>query len=378
MVRKREAMMSGTDSTSSDENRGDKGGEPSMNGVQHDVDPVHPIDRELSDEELMNRLACGRREALGLLHDRYGSLIQGLAARSLGPESAEEIGQEIFLAVWKHATAFDPARGSFRTWVLQITRRRVINELRRRARRPRTRSRPTRIGDASPPDPGPGPEEEVCLANRRDAVRAAVDALPAPQREALSLAFLEDLTHEQVAALLNVPLGTTKSRIRAGVRILRTRLAPLVAAGLIVGSLIVAGSHETEQQLNLRRKDRALRLVTNSEVVPRRLGPAPGINPAAHGNYRGRSGVDLAVLTLSYLDTPPSGFEYRAWAAHQGRWTFLGRVRLEGDGRSLIIAEGPELRLLPDQVQVTLEPIDQPAGDGSAPDGPPVVLWPDR
>ena len=85
------------------------------------------------------------------------------------------------------------------------------------------------------------------------------------------------------------------------------------------------------------------------------------------------------MLTLSYLDPAPAGSEYRAWAAHQGRWTFLGRVEVEGEGRSLVIAEGPELRSLPDQVVVTIEPIDRaPAGAGSEPGGPPVVRWPDR
>jgi RNA polymerase sigma-70 factor (ECF subfamily) len=150
-------------------------------------------------------------------------------------------------------------------------------------------------------------------------VRAAVDALPPAQRAALSLALLEDLTHEQVAAFLHVPLGTTKSRIRAGLKALRTRLAPLVAAGLIVTGLTAAGLYEVEHQVALHRRDRALRLVTNSEVMPRRLGPAPGINPSAHGHYRGRPGVDLAVLTLSRLDPVPAGFEYRAWAAQQRR-----------------------------------------------------------
>jgi RNA polymerase sigma-70 factor (ECF subfamily) len=213
-------------------------------------------------------------------------------------------------------------------------------------------------------------------SHRRNVVRAAVEALPPPQREALSLAFLEDLTHEQIAALLNVPLGTTKSRIRAGVKALRSRLAPLVAAGLIVAGCAIVGFREFEQQLALRRLNRALSEVTNSEVVPRRLGPAPGINPASHGNYRGRPGVDLAVLTLSYLDPAPSGFEYRAWASHQGRWTSLGRVQLGGEGRSLIIAEGPALRSIPDQVLVTLEPIGRRAGTGATPSGPPIVIWP--
>ena len=100
--------------------------------------------------------------------------------------------------------------------------------------------------------------------------------------------------------------------------------------------------------------------------MPRRLGPAPGINPAAHGNYRGLPGVDLAVLTLSYLAPAPRGYEYRAWASHGGRWTLLGRAQLDDDGRSLIIAEGPELATPPDQLQVTLEPVDTRADAGAA------------
>jgi RNA polymerase sigma factor (sigma-70 family) len=369
-------MMSMQETPSWNGHRGDREHAASVNGAPGVVGNPNPIDWDITDEELMRLLAVGRQDALGPLHERYAPQIFGLAARSLGPEAAEEVSQEIFLAVWQHAATFDPARGSFRTWVLQITRTRIINELRRRGRRPQTTSQSARGGDDPPPDPGPGPVEEACRAHRRAAVRAAVEALPPPQREALSLAFLEDLTHEQIASLLKMPLGTTKSRIRAGVKTLRIRLAPLVAAGLIVGSLAVAGLHEVDQQLALHRRDRALRLVTNSEVVPRRLGPAPGINSAAHGNYRGREGVDMAVLTLSYLDPAPSGFEYRAWASHQGRWTLLGRVRLEGEGRSLMIAEGAALRSLPDQVLVTIEPVGRHAGDGAMPNGPPVVRWP--
>jgi hypothetical protein len=102
----------------------------------------------------------------------------------------------------------------------------------------------------------------------------------------------------------------------------------------------------------------------------------PGTNPEAHGNYRGRPGVDLAVLTLSYLPPAPEGQEYRAWASHGGRWTLLGRVQLDNDGRSLIIAEGPSLATPPDQLQVTLEPVGNRADAGAAPTGPPVLGWP--
>ena len=352
---------------------------PSNNGEGHDAVDSRPPMGDCSDEELMDQLASGRPEALGPLHGRYAALIHGLAARTLDRAAAEEISQEVFVAVWRHAATFDPARGSFRAWILQIARTRVLNELRRRGRRLRASSQFRDSRGDRVPDPGPGPAETAWREHRRAVVRAAVEALPPPQREALSLAFLEDLTHEQVADFLELPLGTAKSRIRAGVKVLRTRLAPLVTAGLVVaGLLTVAGLRENAQQAALRRQDRALRLVTNSDVVPRRLGPAPGTNPAAHGNYRGRPGIDLAVLTLSYLPAAPEGYEYRAWASHGGRWTLLGHVQLHDEGRSLIIAEGPELSTLPDRLLVTLEPIARRAGAGTAPTGPPVVRWPSQ
>ena len=336
-----------------------------------------PSGASLSDEELMREVAAGRPDAIDQLHARYASLINGVAARSLDRPAAEEISQEVFLAVWRHAASFDPTRGTFRAWVLQITRRSVLNELRRRGRRPCATAQSRDLDGDCFPDPGPDPAESVWREHRRAVVREAVEALPPPQREALSLAFLEDLTNEQVAEFLKLPLGTTKSRIRSGLKALRGSLAPLVAAGLILaGLLTVAGRRELAHQAALTRHNRALALVTNSEVVPRRLGPTPGINPQAHGNYRGRPGVDLAVLTLSYLTPAPAGYEYRAWASHGGRWTLLGRVQLDNDGRSLMIAEGPELATPPDQVQVTLEQTGARAGTGAEPTGPPVLRWP--
>jgi RNA polymerase sigma-70 factor, ECF subfamily len=330
-----------------------------------------------SDDELMSELAAGRREALGPIHSRYASLVFGLATRSLDRATAEEITQEVFLTVWQKAATFDPARGTLRAWVSQITQTRVINELRRRGRRPHATSDSAGMASENLPDSEPGPDEAVWHEHRRAVVRAAVDALPPPQREALSLAFLEDLTHEQVADFLKLPLGTTKSRIRSGLKALRGSLAPLVGAGLILaGLLTLAGLREHAQQAAHRRLGRALELVTNSEVVPRRLGPAPGINPEAHGNYRGRPGVDLAVLTLSHLAPAPRGYEYRAWASHGGRWTLFGRAQLDNDGRSLLVAEGPELVIPPDQVQVTLEPSANRADARSAPTGPPIIRWP--
>jgi RNA polymerase sigma-70 factor, ECF subfamily len=347
------------------------------NLATRDVVTTSLMNEGRNDEELMSDLAAGRREGLGPLHGRYASLVFGLAARSLDRATAEEITQEVFLTVWQKAATFDPRRGTFRAWVSQITHTRVINELRRRGRRPRATSDSGGTGSENLADSDPGPAEAVWREHRRAAVRAAVATLPPPQREALSLAFLEDLSHEQVAAFLNLPVGTAKSRIRSGLKSLRVQLAPLVTVGLILTSLLtVAGLRERAQQVALRRQGRALSLVTNSEVVPKRLGAAPGTNPAAHGNYRGRPGSDLAVLTLSYLAPAPHGYEYRAWASHRGRWTLLGRAQLDNDGRSLIIAEGPDLATPPDQLQVTLEPVGAHAGADAVPTGPPVVRWP--
>ena len=104
----------------------------SMNGDHSDVVNPPRLTEYQSDEELMRQLALGRPEALGPLHARYTALVYGVAARFLDRPTADEISQEVFLAVWRHAASFDPTRGTFRAWVLQITRSRVLNELRRR------------------------------------------------------------------------------------------------------------------------------------------------------------------------------------------------------------------------------------------------------
>src|SRR3954447_13246714 len=92
-----------------------------------------PLSQERTDEELMQQLAAGAQEALGPLYSRYARLIFHLAVRSLNRPAAEEIVQDVFLAVWCGAATFDPARGAFRPWVLQITHFRILNELRRRS-----------------------------------------------------------------------------------------------------------------------------------------------------------------------------------------------------------------------------------------------------
>src|SRR3954466_8197614 len=97
---------------------------------------VRPLDN-LTDEELMAHLAAGHEEALSPLHARYAGLVFGIVAQSLDRPAAEEITQDVFFTIWQKARTYDVSRGQVRPWMLQIARSRMLNELRRRGRRPR-------------------------------------------------------------------------------------------------------------------------------------------------------------------------------------------------------------------------------------------------
>ena len=184
----------------------------------------------VADEVLVSRLAAGRHEALDPLQERYGSVLTSLASRQLDRPSAEEIVQDVFLTVWQHARNFDAHRGSFRPWMFQIARRRIINELRRRRSRPQLQADPEGgLLDGLTDDAAEVPDQVAC-DERRSAVRCALQVLSPPQREAVAMAFLQELTHEEVASALRVPLGTMKTRIRSGLSRLRVELTAVAVA----------------------------------------------------------------------------------------------------------------------------------------------------
>ena len=172
-----------------------------------------------TDEELARRVVARDEEAFQALHARYAPLVFHLVCQSLDPAAAEDLVQEVFLQVWRRAETFDPGRGAFRSWLLQIAHFRILNELRRRSRRQRLQADEATV--EAIPDPSEGPTEATWREYRKTAVRAAVDRLPSAQRQALSLAFFEELSHDQVARALKLPLGTVKSRIRTALLQLR-------------------------------------------------------------------------------------------------------------------------------------------------------------
>ncbi len=316
---------------------------------------------EDTDEALVARLAQGDERALRQLHHRYAALVFGVASRFVGGATAEEIVQDVFVTLWTKHASFDPTRGSFKPWLMQITRRRALNGLRRAhgQKAHRDDEEVDRLeSDAVAPD------ESQWLSHRQDVIRAAVDALPAAQRRALSLAFFDELTHEQIARVLGTPIGTTKTRIRLALK----RLAPVLLAALAATAIAVFLRRREE---SVARNEEALKMVTASDVVPLRLAPTQAAPPAAHGTYRTRPGARVAVLTTSNLPAIADGEEYVAWAHGGDGWRRLGPVVIEGDGRSVLVGALEVGAAPPDELRVTREV----RRSGDEPHGPVLLLW---
>jgi RNA polymerase sigma-70 factor (ECF subfamily) len=330
------------------------------------------VGRGGSDEELMEQLLAGHQDPLATLYSRYAPLIFSLSAQSLDRGAAEDIVQDVFFTVWKRADTFDAERGAFKPWVLQIAHHRIVNELRRRSRRPQAGSNDDEVDLEALPDDAPDPAENAWQQYRREAVQAAFAGLPPHQRQPLGLAFFDELTHEQVASVLRQPLGTTKSRIRAGLQALRGKLALVVAVLFVACVGAVFGVRDHDSRGALQRDDRALTLVTSSDTLSARLVAVAGAPSDAHAVYRGRDGADVAVMTFSNLPKLPAGQVYQAWARHGDAWLSLGLVDPDTHGSARLILEGADVPAFPDALEVTRE-----AAPGStAPSEGVVIAWP--
>jgi RNA polymerase sigma-70 factor, ECF subfamily len=325
-----------------------------------------------TDEDLILQIAGNQPEALKLLYSRYAPLIFHMAAQSLGLADAEEIVQDVFVSVWRNASTFDPQRGTLRPWLLQIAHFRILNELRRRSRRPQLDASADSDSLEELPDLHAEPVEQAWRDYRREALRAAVDRLPPSQRQALSLAFFEDLTHEQVADTLSVPLGTVKTRIRTALKTLRANLAPLGLIVILLGLVTYFGVRYEQQRAGAARTARALAMVTISDITVIHLPPAPGVAAPTHGSYRDRPGTPIAVIALENFPPAPAGKTYQGWALHNGRWTSLGTAEPDAAGKGILVGEGADFSTPPEAVEVTVEP----AGGSAAPTGPAIIAWP--
>jgi RNA polymerase sigma-70 factor, ECF subfamily len=180
-------------------------------------------ERETEDRELMRRVAARDGGSFARLFEIHGPLTLGVLLRILGRRSeAEEVLQEIFLQVWMQADRYDEVRSTPRGWILMLARSRALDRLRRRdSLRRREEAAGEEAGDAIPPV---GTERLETL-ERKQQVSSALGALSPDQRRCIELAFFEGLTHTQIAARLEAPLGTVKSRILLGMNKLRQALS---------------------------------------------------------------------------------------------------------------------------------------------------------
>ena len=191
-------------------------------------EPAAPDPAGLSDEALLARIAARDRAAFAAVFDRYAGRVKGFLIRSGFPAAeADEAAQEVMLSVWRRADSFDPARAAGATWIYAIARNRRVDMLRRR------RPEPDAADPMLSPEPEPTPDASAAAGDRDRAVRAALAGLSEDQREALRLAFYDGLSHAEIAAILDAPLGTVKSRIRLAMTRLREALGDGFAQELI-------------------------------------------------------------------------------------------------------------------------------------------------
>jgi RNA polymerase sigma-70 factor, ECF subfamily len=171
-------------------------------------------------------------ESLATLYDETSRFLYGLALQIVrDPSDAEEVIMDVYQHVWKNSHLYDETRGKVWNWLAVVTRNRAIDRLRQSNLR-RTREAPIETGWEPGAVVDQVPENLSILRQERQFVREAMDSLNQEQRQAIELAFFGGLTHVEVAERLGAPLGTIKTRIRAGLQKLREAIPPAMWTGM--------------------------------------------------------------------------------------------------------------------------------------------------
>ena len=173
----------------------------------------------------------GDAHAFEVIYDRHGDPAFSLAYRMCGRRAmAEEVVQEAFMSLWRSGGRYNPARGSVRSWVLSVVHHRAIDAFRHEALRSGRN-----VSDEGLADRIPASEHTDTEVQRRDDaqhVRRALLELPVDQRQVIELAYFGGFTHSQIAAMLKLPAGTVKGRMRLGLTKLRISLGDPAGAML--------------------------------------------------------------------------------------------------------------------------------------------------
>ena len=168
---------------------------------------------------LLKRSGRGDEAAFADLYDAMAARVYGLAVRVVrDPAQAEEVTQESFLDIWRNAGRFDPGRGSAVAWILTIVHRKAVDRVRSAEASSR---RDTTYHQQNDPVAHDATAEAAQASLEAHRVRSALGALTEVQREAIELAYFGGYTHTEVASMLDLPVGTAKTRIRDGLIRLR-------------------------------------------------------------------------------------------------------------------------------------------------------------
>ena len=174
----------------------------------------------LPDSALIERMMAGDEAALSTLYDRYSAMLFGMLMRILrDQQAAEEVLQDMFLQLWRNAAQFDAKRGSLPAWLMVIGRNRAISRL--RGRRDREVLEEEEGDYANTFASGQNIEDEAVRAELARNISAALEQLPAEQKQAVELAYFEGMTQSEIANRTGTPLGTVKTRVRTAMQTLR-------------------------------------------------------------------------------------------------------------------------------------------------------------
>jgi RNA polymerase sigma-70 factor (ECF subfamily) len=180
------------------------------------------MDRPATKETLLAHIAGGDQAAFGALYDEISPRVFGLIRRLLVDHAqSEEVTQEVFLEIWQNASRYEPSKGGASTWILTMAHRRAVDRIRSSQS---GRDRDVKIGIRDYVSDYDNVADTVETTIEHERVKEAMSQLTELQRQAVSLAYYGGYSHSEVAAMLSVPIGTVKTRLRDGMIRLRDEL----------------------------------------------------------------------------------------------------------------------------------------------------------
>lgn len=171
-----------------------------------------------TDERSLDLAFASGEADLRAVYDAHGSLVYSLCRRALGAEAAKDAAQEVFVSAWRRRDQFDPSKGALGAWIVGITKRRIIDQLRAEGRHADRRA------DAIEDDRAGTPDEDTERVADRMLAAQLLRRLPDRTRDVIEMVYVHDLTHQEVAERTGLPLGTVKSDVRRGLQKIRNEM----------------------------------------------------------------------------------------------------------------------------------------------------------